>query len=219
MEPYQRASEAIVSGNETPIQLAKNLALTAVGGGVMAASKKLLPAIGSMLSPYIPDSIFRAGMSKIHPKLGSFVEKALSAGYTHDDLRTFLGEKIEKDQQQAQKEKKNIVQKYSPELHDFITQLMKSGRSHTEAGALAGLSRKGKTDFKPIIDKISKDYKSSWGDLVEEIYGGSQQPPQDQQQPQQDQQQLIHAQEARGPSAGDRRLMQMMEAINKRLGA
>lgn len=87
-------------------------------------------------------------------------------------------------QQQPEQTKKNvnIIQQYSPELFQEMSQLILKGNS--PAMVAANMYKK----YKDIIAKIQKDNKVDWLELVDSIFGQSQQ-NQDQQmhQPQQGQ--------------------------------
>jgi hypothetical protein len=174
MQPYQRASQAIREGEERPLNLLKNFGLSAAGGGAAnlgsKAMSKIVPSVGALISKYVPDNILTAGLSRLNPKLGTFMQGALEAGYSHDDIREFLGEKVEKSQeQQVANDNKNLIEKHSPELHQFIEQEMKKGQNHLQAGARATL----KKEFGPVIEKLKKEHKTSWEQILEAVYGGS----------------------------------------------
>ena len=177
MQPYQRASQAIQEGEDRPFNLVKNIGLSAVGGGAAnlgsKAMARIVPAVGALISKYVPNNILTAGLSKIDPRLGTFMQGAVDAGYTHDDIREFLGEKIEKSQEKPATDNKNLIEKHSPELHQFIVQQMKKGKSHKEAGALATVGVGGK-DFKKEIEKLKKEHKTTWEEILDAVYGGAQ---------------------------------------------
>lgn len=174
MQPYQQATEARRSGEEYPIHLTKNLGLSALTGagakfGYQAASK-FIPAIGSLINKYVPDNLMEAGLKKLDPRLGTFLEGAKKLGYSEEDIRNFLGDKIDKSQKELAKENTNLIEKETPELHRFIMDVIKGGRSPMEAAALANLDTTG-SNFKAMIKKLEKSTKKSWSKLVEEIYG------------------------------------------------
>lgn len=172
MEPYQKSAEALKSGEEYPLQLLKNAGLTALGGGIAAAGSKalnkLIPAVGALINNYVPENLSRAGLTKIDPRFGKFIQGALDEGYTYDELREFIGDKIEKSEvYRSSKENKNIIEQYSPELHSFISEEIKKGRPTLQAGALAQLNDK----FKKVIKKIEEDHKTSFSAILQSSYG------------------------------------------------
>lgn len=179
MEPYQQASQAIRQGEESKVGLLQNAALAYTGGkaisGGYQALNRLMPAVGAFLSEYIPENLAIKGLNKIDPRLGKFIHGALSEGYTFDDVKNFMGEKIQKTQED---EKKNIIQQHSPELHQFVENEIKNGRSPLQAGALAQMEQKGKSGFKSIIEKLVKEHKMPWSSIVEMVFGKEEAPTQ-----------------------------------------
>ena len=224
MQPYHKAAEAIRSGQEYPIQLLKQAGLTAIGGGAATAGGKalgkLIPAVGALINKYVPNDLLQKGLSKIDPRFGKFIEGALNEGYSHDEIRQFLGEKVEKSQ--APKDNRNIVEQYSPELNTFISEKIKAGEDPIRAAALA-LFEKG-NPFEPVIRKIEKEHKTNWSDLVQSIYGGGQAAPQQgapqQSQPQAPQpiQPQIAQQQQQGGGQGAQALQAILQKINQKLG-
>lgn len=184
MQYYQKAAEAQRSGDEYPLQILKNAGLTALGGGAASAGSKaissLLPTIGALINEYVPDKLSQTGLSKVDPRFNKFIQGALSEGYSYDDVRSFLGDKIKNSQT---KENRNIIEQYDPELHTYITQKMKKGKTHIEAGQKA----LGHGRFKRAIDKLTKDHKIPWTSILESVYG-SQMAPKKEEQPQSEQQ-------------------------------
>lgn len=77
-------------------------------------------------------------------------------------------------QQTAQQpmQQHNIIEQYSPELHQFILSHTKQGRSPLEAGALAQLDKK----FMNVIKKIESDHKAPFSAILESIFGSAMQP-------------------------------------------
>lgn len=171
--------------------------------------KKVLP----FLSKYIPEDIFVKGLSKVNPKFGTFIQKALSNGKSTDEIKEFIDGKInafESESTSAQPSR-NIIQQYSPELHEFIEQEIQAGRSPLEAGALASLDRKGK-DFKKIIRKIEEDHKSPFSSILETVYGGKQtaRPERQAESPEQANQQA--------PGKGKEALMAILQKLQQSRG-
>lgn len=195
MQPYQQASEQIQRQGEAPFNIAKKAGGFALGAAGGAAISRILP----FLSPYIPENLAIKGLNKIDPRFGKFINKSMSNGQTFDEVKGFIKDKVEEEEEPE--EERNIIQQYSPELHTFIDQEIKKGRTPVQAGALAQIDKK----FKPVIDKISKDHKTDWSKILESIYGGgassSTQQPGIQQQAQGD---LVDPTKARGqfPNTG-----------------
>lgn len=218
MQPYQRSAEAIRSGEEYPLQVLKNLGLTAIGGGTaFAGSKiasKLVPAIGALINSYVPDNIMDKGLKNIDPRFGKLISGALEGGYTYDDLRNFLGEKLQQSEQP--KENRNVIEQYSPELHQFLSEKIKGGEDPIRAAALA-LFKEGNS-FQNIIRKIENDHKTNWSQLVQSIYGGPGQAQQSVPQQMQSQTPQAAPQQGAGGGQGQQALMAILQKINQRLG-
>jgi hypothetical protein len=218
MEPYQLASEENRRQGEFPITAAKKAGSLALTGATAYAGGKLaglsFEKIAPFLSKYIPQDLAIKGLNKIDPRFGKFFSKAMSAGKSFDEAKDFISGKMDeetekevKGESQAPKENRNIIQKYSPELHEFLSQKIKAGMKPGTI-ALSLLKGKGNEKFKDVIGKIVKDYKTDWISLVESLYGGgnSEQPqsqaalqpqqPQMQGQPQQSAQQQPGQQQA-----------------------
>lgn len=167
MDPYERTVEEMKRQSEGPKRFAKN----AIGIGASLAGaatfSPLLARVAPMLSQYIPENLAIKGLSKISPKLGKFVNNALNSGYDFKEVKGFLGEQVNESQETA-KDNKNLIEQVSPELHQFILERIRNGHSPIQAGALASL--KG-SKFTPTIEKLKKEHKTGWGDIVEMIYG------------------------------------------------
>jgi hypothetical protein len=141
-----------------------------------SAAAKVIP----FLSSYIPADLAMKGISSISPKLGDFLRKGQSMGLEIKGGLDYLKEQLsgsENSEKKAQ-ENRNIIEKYSPELHQFITEHLKNGRTLHQAGALAQLEGKHSN----AIKKIEKDHKLPWSAILESIYG-NQSPAQSSQPP------------------------------------
>ena len=208
MQPYQKASEALRSGEEYPLHLLKNAGLAAIGTGATSlgfkAVNKLVPAIGALINEFVPENLSIAGLKKVDPRFGKFIQGALDEGYTYEDIRGFIGDKVKKSQEPAQ-EKKNIIEQYSPELHKWILGEIQNGRSPVEAAALAQNDQR----FEKIIKKMTKEHKTQWSNIIQSVYGLGEKAQQPQQQQAFQQQPIGQGQQA---------LMQILQKINQKLG-
>lgn len=194
MQPFQRASEEIRRQGEIPVTALKTAAST-IGGGI--AVNKVLP----FLNQYLPENLAIKGLTKVDPRFGKFIKRAMDNGYGYEELRNFIGEKTEEGQSKPSKETRNIIEQYSPELHQFIDQEIKKGRNVLQAGALAQNDKR----FSKIIQKLSKDHKTPWSNILQSVYGEAQQ-GQQQAQPQQQ------------TGQGQQALASILDRINQRLG-
>lgn len=165
MQPYQQATEEIQRQQEAPIKIAKNIGGLVLGtAGGSAAINKIAP----FLSKYIPENLAIQGLSKINPKMAGFISSSLAQGFSFEDIKDFLGNKIEEENfNEASKQDRNIIQQYSPELHDFISEKVRSGISPVQAGAIAQQDKR----FSGIIKKMSKDHKTPWSNILESVFG------------------------------------------------
>lgn len=172
MQPYQRADESVRSKEDAPLNLLKNAGLGVLAGGAATigakATSKLVPAIGAMINRYVPDKVMEAGLNKIDPRFGTMISSALNSGYSLDEIREFLGQKLdESKEQEPAKQEKNLIERYSPELHSFMLDQIKQGRNAYQAGAIASKEKK----FADVIKKLQEENKLSWADIIDQIYG------------------------------------------------
>lgn len=162
MQPYQEAGEEQIQQRGRSFQAASAIATRAM----------------PFLNAYIPAKLAIAGLNKIDGRLGKMFGEAEKLGYGIGEIKSFLTEKLsspEKQQQNRPQSDRNIIQQYSPELHEFITTEVKRGRTPLQAGAMAS----NLDDFKNIIQTLTKDHKTPWSNIIETTYGvGS--TPQDQ---------------------------------------
>jgi hypothetical protein len=173
LQPYQEAGDQIRQSKERFPSIVKNVASTAAGIGVATAAGSLAARALPMLSKYIPKDMAIKGLSKINPALGKFAQMAFSEGYQPEEVGEFIKEKEssheEKSKQEKTPEKRSIIQKYSDNLHHYISGLIQKGTPPIEAA-----SKAKKFLDKPqldIIKKIEKDYKTDFGSIVESIFG------------------------------------------------
>jgi hypothetical protein len=182
-QPYQEASEEIKRQQEAPGKILKKAAILApsvVGAGSIAT--RALP----FLSQYIPENIMQKGLSKIDPRFGKFITGAQNAGHAIDDIKDFLKEKIEPSEEgnkEKPPEQRNIIQKYSDNLYEYMRDMIEvAGNTPQQAAIKAKKFQPPK--FQKIMSQIEKDYKSDWVSIVESIFGKGDMGQQAQQQPQ-----------------------------------
>ena len=217
MQPYQQASKAVKKQGELPFKiagLAATAATTAVAGGAVGA--RVLPFLSSL----IPEDLMIKGLSKIDPRFGKFVNKALKNGGSIEEVRDFIkdkmsgGEEKKKDASQTQ----NILEEHSPELHEFVKEeIGKGGQAH----AIAAQAYKNPA-WKEVFSKLHNATGQNLGDIIASIFGENMQPVQGKQQSQlaQDAMSPEGSQPTRTPSAeaqaaqsgGTQALMQALQA-------
>ncbi len=160
-EEEVRRSKNIESTVKRGVGAAATLGAAALGGPIAA---RLAP----FMSELIPVDLAVKGISKISPKLGSMLQAGMSAGLDIEDGIDFLRDKISGNKPAEQpKEDRNIIQQYSPELHEFIAEQVSGGRSPIEAAAVAQNDKR----FAEVIKKLSKDHKTPWSNIIESVYG------------------------------------------------
>lgn len=163
MQPYQQASQEILRSQKLPLKVAG----AAAGIASTYALPPILSKIRPLLSELIPEGLALKGLSKANKNLGHFVSQSQDAGFGGKEILDFVRDKFESAQEESAKDDKNVIEKYSPELFQFIKGHVDKGRSPIEGAALAQLD----TKFKPIIDKITKDNKAQWSQIVSTIFG------------------------------------------------
>jgi hypothetical protein len=204
MRPDEQANQAQIDRDKRIRQNVGRGVKTAAEIGLTVASAYAIPAASARVLPwlnkYIPPELAMKGLKKVAPKVAGFLERGLSMGLDLEEGMNFVKDKIStKNEKESPenaenphktgknaKESRNIIEQYSPELHQFIDQEVKKGRPVIQAGALAQNDKR----FTDIIKKLSKDHKTDWSSILESVYGGAQSPnaSQQQQSPQQGQQ-------------------------------
>jgi len=198
IERHQQRGQSIKSGIKTAVGIGTSV----VGAGVAG---RLMPLLNSL----IPTDIAVKGISKISPKLGEMLNEGMSSGLDIKEGLQFLKDKLSGEKQENAQDNRGIIKQYSPELYNFLQDLI--GKGDPPAVALG--KALNKKEFKPIFEKIRKDHKLPDSlSLVEETFGGGQkalqpQQGQDQGQPQQQQ-----------PGQGQQALMAILQKIQASRG-
>ena len=219
MNPYEKTAKEMKRQSEGPQRFAKSALGVASAAGA-ATFAPVLARAAPFLSEYIPQDLAMKGLSKVHPKLGSFVKQAMDSGYDFSEAKDFLGDQIKQSQEPA-KQDKNIIEQESPELHSFIDQAIRAGRKPIEAAAIAQNDKR----FGSIIQKLMKAHKTPWSSIIESSYGnGEMAQPTQQQAPGASPEQApnFSGQQQQGqqgqPGPGQQALMSILQKINQRLG-
>lgn len=207
MQPYQKASEAVRRRGEENIGALKSAAQTAAGFAAAGAGGAIASKMAPFLNKYIPRDLAIKGLSKINPRLGKFAASAFENGFDPEEIGEFMQEKEEKSA-----DNRNIVERYSPALHQFIDQQVKSGLNPIQAGAIA----QNKKEFGDIIKKLSKEHKTPWSNIIESVYGAAQQPQPQQQFQNQGQAELQTGQQQAG--SGQAAMMAVLQKIQQARG-
>lgn len=222
MQPWQEANEQIIEQGNQPANLARRAAYTGLSAASVLAGGGLASRVLPFLNRYIPENLFKKGLEKADPRLGKFVDTALSGGKSIDEVKDFIKQKIESSEPEEKKttakSKRNIVEQYDPELHTYIDAKIKKGGNPLVVAAQAMTHGR----FAKVIKKIIKDHKAQWSDIVASIYGTGEtapmqaQPAQQQMQAQAGQPQI--GQPQGGQSQGSARLMEALAKAQQLLG-
>jgi hypothetical protein len=156
------------------------------------------------LNQYIPPGLAMKGINKVAPKLGSFLQKGHEMGLDVQEGLDFIKDKIGGDQKESAKKKGNIIEQYSPNIFQYMKELIGKGSSPIDAAAKARkfLDKKQQD----IISKMEKDHKTDWSSIVQTVFGGQGMAPnQSEQQPNQPGQ-------GGQPGAGQQAIMQAIQA-------
>ena len=212
MQPYQAATENELQHQKIPGKLLKYGG--AAAGGYLA--RRIIPFISQYISPETQVK----GLSKIDPRMGGAVEHAMDVGYSQDEINDHIKKMVTPDEEPA-KQSRNIVEQYSPELHQYILEEVKKGQTPISAAMKATYDKSLGKKFKDVLDKISKQHKTPWHNIIESIYGsGEAQPKQQmaQQSPQMVPQQPQSVSQApQQPGQGKQALMAVLQNIQQRL--
>lgn len=222
MNEYQRPDEKAAQSEierakklnkvgKTVAGAAIGLGTAAIGGpGIASMASGLSSRLLPLLNKYITPDLAVKGISKVSPKLGEFLKKGMASGLPIKEGLDFLKGEMTKGQPQEQKapDQRNIIEQYSPELHQFLKDEITKGRPPIEAGALAQSQDK----FKNIIKKLSQDHKTDFSSILQSIYGSGQQGSSQPQQPQQ------QSQQSQQPGQGQQALMSILQKIQQARG-
>jgi hypothetical protein len=209
MQPYQKASQERQRHEQLPFRVAEAGLGVASRAVPYAAGGALFQRALPFLSKYIPEDLAIKGLSKIDPRFGKFISKAMQEGESFEQVKSFIQGKVDEGLENIhKKDNRNIIEQYDPDLHQYIDQEIKKGRSPIEAGALAQLQKK----FMKSITKLTKDHKTPWSGILESVYGAAQEP--NSQPIQQDDQQQSEQQ----PGQGQQALMAILQKIQQARG-
>lgn len=136
---------------------------TALGAG--GATSRIIP----FLSKMVPVDLAMKGLAKVSPKLGDFLKRGQSMGLNIEEGIQYLRDNIGTKKEPA-KDNRSIIEQYSPELHQFLSQQISGGRPPIEAAAIAYHDKR----FSGIIQKLTKDHKTPWSQIIEVVYGSGQ---------------------------------------------
>ena len=213
MNPYDKTSQELKRQQEGPKRFAK----AAAGFGIAAGAGTFAPILSRMaplLSQYIPQDLAIKGLTKISPNLGKFVKSAMDDGYDFEEVKNFMGEKI----QESTKAQKNIIEKESPELHQTIFDEIKKGMNPAKAAAGAIFDKSKR--FEKAIKKLEKQHNKPFNDIVREVYGSGERALPKEGFAQQETQRFENEYGTQGAQSGQgqQALMAILQKINQKMG-
>ncbi len=170
MQPYQEAGDVTRESGQTALNTIKYGLAAAVGTAGSIASRSIISSITPMLSKFVPESFAKKALNKIDPRFGEFFNKAEKEGFDFDEVKEFLQSKVEKTEEPKNaKENRSIIEQYDPELHTYIKMKLGQGMNLMEAGKKS----LGHSRFKSVIEKMTKDHKTSWDAILKNVFGHS----------------------------------------------
>ena len=214
MRPDELAAQSQIERAQGRDRMIKSGLKTAAGIGLAAASP-LASKIAPFLSSYVPVDLAVKGINKISPQLGNFLKKGMEKGLDVKEGLNYIKENMmggseNEGRQEPAKEGKNIIQQYSPQLFQFLKDLIGKGQNPLQAGAIAQNNKQ----FSQTIKKMMKDHKMNWSDIIQGIFGSGETA-----QPQQTQQQgMGQAGQQRQMGQNEQQLLGILQKINQRLG-
>jgi hypothetical protein len=216
LRPDEMATESDIRKSQGRTGAIKSGLETVASAGTYGLASKAAMKILPFLSEYIPADLALKGINKVMPGVGTFLKNGMKQGLTLKSGLDFLKDELTKTEPAKQNENTNIIQQVSPELHQFIDEQLKRGRSPLEAGAIAQNDKR----FSDAISKLTKAHKSPWSSILQTVYGV--QNPQQQNQgatesaaPQQPGQQ---PQQGGQPGPGQQALMDILQKIQQAKG-
>jgi hypothetical protein len=212
MQPYQETAEHNRNYGQSATDLLKYAGAAAAGTLGARAASTLISKISPLLNPKVPESFAKKALEKVDPRLGKFSKVAAEMGATWVETRDFIQNKI--DSSEPAKQNGNIIQQYSPNLFQYMKELIGKGSSPIEAAAKARkfLDKKQQD----IIAKMEKDHKTDWSSIVQTVFGGEGMAPEQQQQGQPQQEQPQQQQGGQGLDPGVAQILQQGNEIMKR---
>lgn len=217
MQPYQRASETMQMKSQQPVSLLKKAgSLAASAGGFFGGS-----AILSNILPFLAEGITAetaiAGLTKINPQFGQFIDKALKSGESFDKIKEFISEKV----QTAEESKPQSLFRRLVGDIDFSKLDEKTTKELSFLEKIsAQLEEKGKDEKDPGVKKlkkkIEKALKGITGIADAEMMQMDQIMPQEQMQAQQ--QPMQQQGQSQQPGQGQQALMAILQKIQASRG-
>ena len=172
LRPDEVASQSQIRKNKETDESVKKGVKTAVGVGTALVGGALAGRIAPFLSEFIPSDLAMKGINKVSPKLGSFLQKGMAQGLSIQSGLDFIKEGMgmgEKKQEKAP-DQRNIIEQYSPGLFTFLSSMLGKGVPLLKAAQEAAKV----SQYKEAINKMEKDHKVGFNEILSSIFGGGQ---------------------------------------------
>lgn len=203
MRAEQRASEEEIKRSQERDQIVKKGAGLAVGAASGLAASRVLP----FLNDFIPVDLAIKGISKVNPKIGSFLKKGQEQGLNLKDGLDFLKQQFSPSEEVKQSNPLQDFETNYPDIASALSRTIQNGQSPDAAAAIL----KNSSSFSRDVKKLEKEVGKNFIDYVLELFGNQSQQPQ-----QQVQQEPQISQEMQGqPQQGGGVDAQLMAALDK----
>jgi hypothetical protein len=126
IQPYQAATEEMKRQSQFPVKLLKKAAGIT---GLALGGAPILARIAPLLSKFIPEDIAIKGLTKLDPRMGKFINSAMKLGHSFDEVKDFIGEKIQPKSAQQEEE-------FNPSEQKRRDMLQKANQRNMQANPL-----------------------------------------------------------------------------------
>ena len=206
MRPDEEKTRSQIERSKAQDTTIKSGIKTAVGIGTSIAGAGMASRVAPFLNELIPTELALKGIRKISPKLGNFLDRGIEKGLDLKEGLQYIRDNLGSSKKAP--DQRSIIEQYSPSLFGVLKNLIQTGRSPLEAGALVQLDK----IFKKDIEDMEKDHKVPFSSIIEATFGSAQQP----QSVQGGQPQAQGQQQAGGQ--GQQALMAILQKIQQQRG-
>jgi len=221
MQPYQKASKAMQTQGLSPVNVgstAIGAATTLAGGGI--ASKVLQKAI-PFLSSFISPEEAMKGLSKLDPRLKSFIGTAMENGKPFEEVRDFISDKIDQAIPKQSDKREKLDKTYSNFFEGVVKRYINEGLSPAQAA----VKIKNTSSNKAFIKSMEQGYGMDLVDIIDSVFGSKAMalPEQEAQQTAPESQAALQKQapmqQQQAPGQGQQALMGILQKIAQARGA
>lgn len=171
LRPDELAINSQVESNQRFNEKAKGLGKAALSASSGLAGGGLAAKVAPFLSEFIPQELALKGINKVAPQIGQFLNRGVEQGLDLNEGFNYLKENLFKSEEAQQtKDDRNIIEKYSPNLFQYIKELIGNGSSPAEAAMKATKFLTSEKE-KKNIQQMEKDLKTDFASIVESVFG------------------------------------------------